>query len=289
MKHIKNSSSRSVAIAKPVVKFTTYLGAAFATALIGFTMSSSVAHAQTAPNPWKYSFSVDGVLNETGSASQSSSPYFWLNSGGKFLLKGGLGMTVQGRLPQTDYWRVLYGKNNPLDTDNGYLPQNLLRFVTKYTWKNFEQSVRFKIANMNLTDTPNRDGYSGVLLMNRYQDGMNLYYAGIRQDGTSVIKKKYKGAYTTLASGRVFAGTYNKASSPNLIPTNKWMKLRTVVADQADGSVQIDLYIDREDNGTWEKLISANDKSSVVTGPASAGIRTDYMDVQFDDYTFKNI
>jgi hypothetical protein len=257
-------------------------------ALLGLTMDKSVAHAQTTSS-WKYSFSVDGVLHETGSMSESSSPYFWLNSGGKFVLKSGKGMTVQGRLPSNDKWRLLYGKNNPLDTDNGYLPQNLLRLVTKGKWGNYEQSVKFNIAQLNKTNTPNREGYSGILLMSRYQDGQNLYYAGIRQDGTSVIKKKYKGSYTTLASQRVFPGTYNKETNPNLIPENAWMNLKSAVTNQSDGSVKIDLYLDKVNNGTWTKIASAVDKSSVVKGPAYAGIRTDYMDVLFDDYVFKSL
>jgi len=243
-----------------------------------------------------YQFKVDGKLEEKGSMSLSSSPYFWLNSGGRLILEGGVGKTIQGRLPTNDYWRTLYGKSNALDTDNGYLPQNLLRLVTKSKWDNFEQSVKFKIENVNLTNTPNRGGYSGILLMSRYQDSANLYYAGIRMDGTSVIKKKYKGTYYTIASGPVFksATAYNRDTNPNLIPTNAWMGLKTSAVTASDGSVTVKLFIDRNNSGTWEQLLSVVDKpgtngGSPVTGPAYAGIRTDYMDVLFDDYNFKSL
>lgn len=250
--------------------------------------------APTTKPTFHYYFKVDGVLQERGSMGESSSPYFWLNSGGKLILKNGVGGTVQGRLPATDYWRVLYGKTNSLDTDNGYLPQNLFRLVTKSKWGNFEQSVRFKIENTNLTATPNRAGYSGILMMSRYQDGYNLYYAGIRQDGTAVIKKKYRGVYYTLASGPAFKSStpYNKTTNPNLIPEQKWMALKTITSTASDGSVVVKLMIDRNDTGNWELLLTTTDKpgvngSGVVTGPAYAGIRTDYMDVTFDDYDFK--
>lgn len=242
-----------------------------------------------------YYFKVNGALEEKGSMSESSSPYFWLNSGGRMLIEDGIGKTVQGKLPATDYWRTLYGRTNPLDTDNGYHPQNLLRLITKSKWDSFEQSIKFKIQATNLTDTPNRGGWSGVLMMSRYQDGYNLYYAGVRMDGTAVIKKKYKGVYYTLASGSAFksATSYNKETNPNLIPQGTWMGMKTTTVTNADGSVVVKLFIDRNNSGTWEQLITATDKpgvngSGVVTGPAYAGIRTDYMDVVFDDYDLKS-
>ncbi len=177
------------------------------------------------------------------------------------------------------------------------MPQNIFRLVTKSTWNNFEQSVKFNIAKVNLTNTPNRDGYSGILLMSRYVgDGQTLYYAGIRMDGTSVIKKKYKGTYYTIASGPVFSSAtpFNRTTNPNLIPTAKWMGLKSQTVTGTDGNVTVKLFIDRANNGTWEQLLSVVDKAGTnggtpITGAAHAGIRTDYMDVLFDDYNLKAI
>ncbi len=239
-----------------------------------------------------YTFRVDGTLAETGSANESSSPYFWLNSGGYLTLKDSVGGTNHGALPANNTWRLAYASSNALDTGNGYYPQNLFRLVTKSTWKNFEQSVRFRIDAVNETDTPNRDGYSGILLMSRYQDGANLYYSGIRMDGTAVIKKKLNGTYYTIASSPKIFGQnerFDRESNPNLIPEDKWMRLRSIVTDQSDGSTKIELWLDRNDSGTWEQIATAIDKpgtygSKTVTGAAFAGIRTDYMDISFDDY-----
>jgi hypothetical protein len=244
---------------------------------------------QTVPNAvLHYTFRMDGTLAESGSITEGSSPYFWLNSGAYLILKDGVGKTNHGALPASNKWRLAYASNNALDTANGYYPQNLFRLVTKSTWKDFDQSVRFRIDSINETDTPNRDGYSGILLMSRYRDSDNLYYAGIRMDGTAVIKKKYQGTYYTLASsGKLFntSEQYNKDSNPNLLPEDKWMRLKTTVVDQNDGSTKIELWLDRNDGGTWERIASATDTSGTVKGPASAGIRTDYMDATFDDYT----
>lgn len=245
----------------------------------------------TQASPLHYRFAVDGTLHETGSMSESSSPYFWLNSGGRLILKGGIGQTIQGALSSTDRWRILYNASSAVDTGNGFYPQNLFRLVTKSSWTNVEAEVRFNINKLNMTDTPNRDGYSGVLLMSRYQNGQNLYYAGIRMDGKSVIKKKVGGTYYTLASGTAFKAdsAYNKYRNPNLIPENRWMRLKSVTRDLPDGSVKISLYMDTSDTGTWQLLLETIDRDGLgglkaIHGSGHAGIRTDYMDMLFDDY-----
>lgn len=259
-----------------------------------FPVTAEAATTAPVDSVWHYKFGVNGTLVETGSMSNSSSPYFWLNSGGALTLKDGQGHTVQGRLKLGSYWQKLYGTNNPLDTDGGYLPQNLFRLVTRNTWTDVSEEVRFKINKVNLTDTPNRDGYSGILLMSRYRDGNNLYYAGIRQDGTAIIKKKSGGKYTTLGSARVWSGTYNKTTNPNLIPEDTWMRLKSETDTLTDGSTKVTLYLDEQDSGSWKKLLEVTDKSgdadgAPVAGPAHTGIRTDYMDVSFDDYIHRKI
>lgn len=265
--------------------------------------STSATHAATSQY---YTFNSDGVLHEAGSMSQSSSPYFWLNSGGKMEIKSGIGGTIHGALTATDKWRVLYGKNNPLDTGNGYYPQNLFRFVTKSTWTNVSQELPFKIDKMNLTDTPNRDGYSGILLFSRYSgNGQNTYYAGIRQDGAAVIKKKIQvnGAssgtyYTMLQKNGIFPGTYNRTTNANLIPENKWMALKLDTIDKSDGTTVINLYLDLnydiKTTRNWKLIASATDSNGKYGGtkvlPAAyAGIRTDYMDVSFDNYRLTEV
>lgn len=249
------------------------------------------ASAQTAD--FHYRFAVDGVLNESGSSAEASSPYFWLNSGGRLILDDHVGQTQQGPLPANNPWRLLYNQNNPLDTDNGYFPQNLFRLITKSTWGNVAEQVRFNIRRMNLTDTPNRDGYSGILLMSRYQSGQTLYYAGLRQDGKSVIKKKVNGTYHTLAMDEVWPGSYHRLTNPNLIPERQWMGLK-MTTDNVPGGVKVSLYLDENDNGQWERLLEVTDTNgtgglSAITGSGSAGIRTDYMDVIFDNYKLRNL
>ena len=264
-----------------------------------FIATTPIAHAATS---MYYTFNVDGVLHESWPMDSSSSKYFWLNSGGKLPIENGIGGTIQGKLPTNDKWRQLYAKNNPLDTGNGYYPQNLFRWVTRSTWDNVSQELPFKITEMNFTDTPNRDCYSGVLLFARYQpDGQTTYYAGLRQDGGVVIKKKYNGTYYTLKQvNGVFSNgkPYDRNSNPNLIPEDKWMAIKFDVKNKSDGSVSLDLYLDQNYDikkaRDWKLVASAADQNnkyggSPVLSTAHAGVRTDYMDVLFDNYRLTEI
>jgi hypothetical protein len=238
-----------------------------------------------------YSFSSPGVLQETGGLTESSSPYWWVNSGAYMKIDGAYGSTVKGALDANNKWRTLYAAANPTDTDNGYHPQNIFRLVTKdKSYKNLRQEAYFKITRDNLSSSSNRNASNGLLLFNRYQDGMNLYYTGIRVDGSAIIKKKKGGTYTTLAQKHgVFPGTYSSSQRNNLLPKDTWIGLRSEVKDNADGSVNIKVFMDKGKTGSWTLVAEANDTSNVVSGAGSGGIRTDFMDVTFDDFKLSNI
>src|SRR5262249_41763345 len=133
------------------------------------------------------------------------------------------------------------------------------------------------------------------LLMSRYQDsGQTLYYTGIRVDGTAVIKKKYKGEYYTMAQNPVFKGTYNRTNTPNLLPKENWIRLRSETLTNKDGSVSVKFYMQDQTIGQWKLLLSADDHSQYdntppITGPSEVGIRTDFMDVELDDVLMEKI
>ncbi len=252
-----------------------------------YLLVASLAAAIT--SPFTYSFYVPGTLEEVGSMDQSSSPYWWLNSGAYLYLVDGVGKTAQGNLNMLNKWRLVYAASNPVDTDNGYHPQNIFRLVTRSQWQNFKQEAYFRIKADNLSASPNRNASNGVLLFNRYVDGNNLYYTGIRVDGYAIIKKKKNGAYYTIAYKKVFPGIYNHDISPNLLPKNTWIGFQSFVQTNADGSVTIRLAMDNGKTGVWTPLVEAHDDNksfggSAITSTGYGGIRTDFMDVEFDDY-----
>lgn len=253
-----------------------------------FVTASAISHGASLASSLSIfdAFAVDVVVEEASSIVTTTSPQWWLNSGGYFRSSGGVAATNLGSLPAADRWRLAYAVANPLDTDGGYRPQNLFRLLTVGRFIELEQSVRFRIVATNLSSSPNRDGYSGILLFSRYVDADNLYYAGLRHDGTAVIKRKRYGSYTTLASGSVYPGSYDRLARPNLLPQNRWIGLRTVTKTESDGSVTVRLEAEDESLGAgWVPLLEAHDTaSSRITAAGSAGIRSDFMDVELDDY-----
>lgn len=232
-----------------------------------------------------YQFSVDGNLSETGSMHESSSPYWWLNSGGYMTLHGNRGMTAQGTVPTVNEWRKIYASANSLDTDNGTHPQNLFRLVSRTTWNDVRLEGRYKINRDNFSSSPNRNASNGLLLMSRYRDsGQTLYYAGVRVDGNAVIKKKLNGAYTTLAQKQIYSGSYVDGGKVNLIPHDAWVGLKSETVTNADGSVTIRLYVKNPSASTYTKVLEVKDSSSPIKEAGYMGIRTDFMDVEFDDF-----
>ncbi len=250
--------------------------------------------AKVVTSPFYYDFRVDGAVNETGLMDDSTSPYWWLNSGGQFLLSGGLGMTLQGDLAVGSYWQKYYKIDNTIDTDGGIHPQNLFRLLTRSKWLSFEQQIDFKINKYNLSASTERYNPNGFLLFNRYLDGNNLYYTGVRVDGDVVIKKKIKGSYYTLAEKKFFTGTYNRTTNPNLIPLSTWIKMKSRIVTNTNGTVTISLFLDSTNSGIWTKVLEVVDDGKtfggvVINSSGYAGIRTDFMDTAFDNYRITNI
>jgi hypothetical protein len=255
-------------------------------------------HAVTADiiaSPYLYNFNSTGTVEETGSSNDSSSPYWWVNSGGALKINGTRGSTIKGSLSNLDPWKIIYSANNPEDTDNGSHPQNIFRLITRSKWQDERQEAYFVIGKYNLSSSSNRNQSNGILLFNRYQDAFNLYYTGVRVDGSAIIKKKINGIYYTMAEVKnVFPGNYNHDTEPNLLTLNKWIGLRSEVTNQLDGTVKIKLYIDKGWTGIWQLVAEATDDGKQYGGAAIknagfGGIRTDFMDAEFENFRLREI
>lgn len=233
-------------------------------------------------------------IEETGKMSESSSGNWWVNSGGWMDISGGTGKTIQGDLSSDSKWYKNYKDNNPEDTDDGSHPQNIFRLVTREKWQNFSQQAYFRINKINLSESENRNESNGILLFNRYKNEDNLYYTGLRVDGYAVIKKKIDGEYHTLAYEKVYDGAkYDREGSPNLLPVGKWIGLRSVVATNKDGDVEISLYRKKgRKTKKWKLAARYTDKGQKgdrIEDTGYGGIRTDFMDVEFDKYKISEL
>lgn len=234
---------------------------------------------------FKDDFSKSKIIEETGDISQSNHTHWWLNSGARLSISNGTAKTIHGSLSVWDMWRQVYARSSSIDTDNGAHPQNIFRLVQRNVWQNYIQEVYFKINQIQTSSSPNRNESNGVLLFNRYIDGDNLYYGGLRVDGNVVIKKKYKGTYYTLGI---------KPFQPNTLPLNMWVGIRTIATNNADSTVTIKVFVDLTRQGVWTLALETIDDGVLYGGPAlteagHAGIRTDFMDVEFDDYLISEI
>jgi hypothetical protein len=255
------------------------------------TASATATPTSVEPPHFSSDFNTDLLLEETGRMEESASPDWWVNSGAWFVQRCGVGSTWIGETPADSKWRGLYTLSNPQDTDRGAHPQNLFRLITRSEWGDSAQQVYFRILADNLSASANRDRSNGVLLFHRYRDAQNLYYAGARVDGSAVIKKKTGGVYATLAEAPLFPGSYDRTGAPDLIPHGVWIGLRTVLYTEGD-RVTILLYTDPDRSGFWVLALQAEDTvdpAGPLARAGGAGIRTDFMDVEFDDYRIEEL
>lgn len=232
-------------------------------------------------------------IEETGVLPRNSKDPWWLSSGAYFYVDNGLGQTVHGNLDKLDPWRLAYLKNNPEDTEQGYKPQNIFRLVFRNLIQNYTQEVYFRIDNINMTKSVNRNSSNGIFLFNRYMNEDNIYYTGIRVDGAVVVKKKIAGKYYTMYFKNYYPGNYLKDNNPNLIPVDKWIGLKSEITNTAEG-VNIKVYMDPDMSGEWELVADTTDVSglfgeSVFAEAGYTGIRTDFLDVSFTGYSVKTL
>lgn len=245
---------------------------------------------------FKETFGESQVIDETAKMSGSASSDWWVNSGGQMIAEEGVGKTIQGDLPEDSRWRKNYSAGNPEDTDGGRHPQNIFRLVTRSQWKNFDQEAYFRVNKINLSASENRNDSNGILLFNRYENGDNLYYTGLRVDGSAVIKKKYDEKYYTIGEKKVFSGEpYDREKNPNLLPLGEWIGLKSEFRNTPDGDVEMKLFIDKGKTGNWQLAVSAVDDGrkeygkNILSDEGRGGIRTDFMDVEFSEYKISEI
>ncbi|MDQ3099582.1 MAG: hypothetical protein M3Q44_07610 [bacterium] len=235
-------------------------------------------------------FSVKRTIQEAPSIATSSDANWWVNSGGELIVDKGVARTLQGAAAEGSRWREIYKKTTQVDTDTGAHPQNIFRLVLKNKWLNYSQQVYAKVVKDNLSESPQRDDSNGLFLFNRYYDGDNIYYTGLRVDGAVSIKKKYKGAYYTLLYKKILnVPKYGRADNPNVLPKDTWMGIKSVVRNLDANRVEISFYTDIGEAGTWKLGGTVIDDNKSFGGAALlragyAGIRTDFMDVQFKKY-----
>ncbi len=271
------------------------IGAVLATLTLVFSLvpvQVAAVSAQSIKLPFQYDFRVSGTLDESPSGDISWSPYWWVNSGARFILSNGTGKTLSGNLAASDQWRVKYAASDPISSDNGYHPQNVFQMFFRTSELNSSASIYAKKNANNLSNISNRHAWNGISLLARRTDVNNYYYGGIRADGGVVLKKKSGGQYKTLAYAKLFGGIYDVNTNPDLIPLNQWIGVKLDVINDPSGKPKLALYTDVGQTGKWKLAISAIDDPAEfgppLANPGLIGIQSDYADVEYDNFALSS-
>lgn len=241
----------------------------------------SAAAALVGPT-FTYHFTSQAVVNETATMATSSSPYFWVASGGQFII------TNVANIPNPDLLSagIYLGATiqGPSAATVTAYQQNDFRLIERFMRTNIMQEVHFNLRHINMAETPSRDADKGIFVYARYYDVSNHYYAGITLDGRAVIRIVTNGVMKTLASTPLYMadGGYDRDTNPNVIPGKKWIGLSTH-ADLVGGKMHLSLDVGSIDSGRWiwgamfTSIVDSN-PPVVLRGPCYGGIRSDYFD-----------
>lgn len=241
------------------------------------------------------SFPRELDLEEAESISASGDACWWVDSGASFSVRGGIGQTLMGPIYPGSRWRQLYASSNPVDTENGLYPQNIFRLINTVPRQDFREEVFFNIKSYNANESPNRNASNGIVLFGRYVNDDNLYYAGVRVDGTAIIKRKLNGVYETLGIVTLDNSTdYDRAKNPNMLPVGEWIGLALNIKNEPDAPqimIQLSMYV----HDTWQTMLAVIDdptrlqNGAILLRAGNTGIRTDFMDAEFKDYKITDI
>ena len=156
---------------------------------------------------------------------------------------------------------------------------NIFRLLTRAE-DNGDVTFGFRLRVLRFTSdrTSSADNWDGVHVFVRYQNPALLYYVSVsRRDGTVAIKKKILGGDTN-------GGTYyTLATGTAPLRFGSWEAIRVSSRNNSDGSVTIKLFID------GRLLMTGRDTgagdSPPITQPGRIGIRGDYAEFEFDDFS----
>ncbi|MES2213659.1 MAG: LamG domain-containing protein [Patescibacteria group bacterium] len=256
-----------------------------------YYLSETVDAAATLP--FSYPFSSSGTLDESSTATTSTSQYWWLASGAQLVIGNGVGSTITGSIPVTNIWNKLYTTNFYTSSDGGVHPQNVFRLIFRTPVLHTSAQIYFNRTKNNLSNSVNRHPYNAESLLARYIDDNNYYFASIRSDGTVTIKKKMNGVYQTLASKKILPGVYSDILNPDLIPLNTWIGLKLIAIDSLTGTTTLSFYSDIGKTGIWKLELTADDDFSkygrAITAPGLVGIQSDFADTLFDDFQLVDV
>jgi hypothetical protein len=173
-------------------------------------------------------------------------------------------------------WTGVPDRGDPGPRSAPVTDSSVFRVVTRRA--DFQDvTVSFSLLVQRFMTVAGSPGFQGVHVFMRYQHPDLLYVLSVdRRDGVIVIKKKVPGG--TTAGGTY----YTLASVHGRTVTGRWEQVRASAVNVGEG-VELDVWLNGQlrlkalDNGVGD--------TPPITQPGRVGLRGDYTEFKFDDFT----
>jgi len=204
--------------------------------------------------------------------------FAYFNSHNRAALRSPTWIVTSGSLFAQDQaaWTGVPDRGDPGPRSANVNDSSVFRVVTKRT--DFQDvTVSFSLLVQRYLTVQGSPGFQGVHIFMRYQSPDLLYVLSVdRRDGVIVIKKKVPGG--TTAGGTY----YTLASVQGRAVTGRWQQVRASAVNTGEG-VELQVWLNGQlrltarDNGVGD--------APPIMQPGRVGLRGDYTEFKFDDFT----
>jgi hypothetical protein len=191
----------------------------------------------------------------------------WIATSGSLFARDGAG------------WTGVPDRGSPGPRSAGATDSAVFRVITQRNdFQNVSVSFSLLVQGFAAPQSGPPPSWQGVHVFLRYQNPDLLYVASVnRRDGVIAIKKKVPGGPTA-------GGTYyTLATASAKAARGHWEQVRASAVNNGEGGVEIQVWLDGRprlsavDNGVGD--------APPITSPGRVGLRGDYTEFMFRDFT----
>lgn len=204
--------------------------------------------------------------------------FAYFNPGNQSAVRSPIWLVTSGSLFAQDQagWTGAPDRGDPGPRSATVTDSAVFRAVTRRT--DFQNvTVSFSLLVQRFVAGASSPGFQGVHVFLRYQSPQLLYVLSVdRRDGVIVIKKKVPG-------GPSAGGTYyTLAMVHGHAVTGRWEQVRASAVNDGEG-VELEIWLNgqlrlrAQDNGVGD--------TAPITQPGRVGLRGDYTEFKFDNFT----
>jgi len=206
--------------------------------------------------------------------------FAYFNPGNRAAVRSPTWIVTSGSLFAQDHaaWTGVPDRGDPGPRSAGVTDSNVFRAVTRRA--DFQDvTVSFSLLVQRFMTLAGGPGFQGVHVFLRYQRPDLLYVLSVdRRDGVIVIKKKVPGGPSAGGTYYTLAMVHGQAV------TGRWEQVRASAVNIGEG-VELDVWLNGRlrlkalDNGVGD--------TPPIVQPGRVGVRGDYTEFKFDDFTVR--